>query len=84
MNPMHSSLYVGLHAGRFKSYRERLTQPGESGAAATTAYEMSGNYMAHRLGRARGGKLWAAEGKTLCQDEQRFSKYLVQRRKFSF
>lgn len=37
-----------LHAAGFKSYRERLTQPRESGATATTAYEMAGNCMAHR------------------------------------
>lgn len=39
-----------LHAAGFKSYRERLTQPRESGATATTAYKMSGNCMAHRHG----------------------------------
>lgn len=37
-----------LHVSGFKSYRERLTQPWESGATATRAYKLSGNCTADR------------------------------------
>lgn len=44
-----SQCYRELCAAGFKSYRERLSQPGrKSGAMAAKAYDMSGNRAAHK------------------------------------